>query len=340
MVQTSGKTGHKTSAKAAEQPSRERLPKHCMSRRFFLGGLACTALITAAPLPLPAGEQISILAATYPAFLACDTLLRDMPGIRLDLLVGAQTGCPHDYSMTPQDRMKLEEAHLFVMTGAGYEPFLDTDLLKRLSCQVVDCSRGLDLKDDEKDEHADHDDAGKGHHHGGLNPHYFSSPRMFAQMVQAVAGALCEKFPAMQPELAKRSGIIAESMKQLADGISLLGSSKVHLVLQHDTLSWFFKDSRCRTECILQEDDGEAPSAAMLLELIQNIKKAREAGEQYLLVGDSQYSDQVLTTLAKESGAGRIVLDSLVSGPVPVPAGYYEKTMRSNIELVRQALQA
>lgn len=310
------------------------------SRRFFLGSLACTGLMAAVPLPLRAEEKISILATTYPAYLACDTLLHDMPQCRLDLLVGAQTGCPHDYSMTPQDRMKLEEAHLLVMTGAGYEPFLDADLLKRLSCQVVDCSKGLNLEEEEKCGQADHDDDEHGHHHGGVNPHYFSSPRMFARMVQAVAGALSEKFPDTQPELSKRCGMIAEKMNKLGDDISLLGGDKVHLVLQHDTLSWFFRDSRCRTECILQEDDGEAPSAAMLLELIQAIKKAKEEGGQYLLVGDSQYSDQVLRTLAQESGAKKIVLNSLVSGPVPVPADYYEKTMRSNIALVQQALQA
>ncbi len=312
------------------------------SRRFFLGSLACTGLVTATPLSLLAEEQISILAATYPAYLACDTLLRDIPRFRLDLLVGAQTGCPHDYSMTPQDRMKLEEAHLLVMTGAGYEPFLDANLLKHLSCKVADCSRGLNLEEGEKSGQADHDDHEKnhGHHHGGVNPHYFSSPRMFAAMVQAVAVTLSQKFPDMHAELSGRCGIIAESMNKLAGSISLLGGDKVHLVLQHDTLSWFFRDSRCRTECILQEDDGEAPSAAMLLELIQTVRKARENGEQYLLVGDSQYSDQVLRTLAEESGAKKIVLDSLVSGPVPVPADYYEKTMRSNIGLVQQALQA
>ena len=316
------------------------------SRRFFLGSLACTALMATSPLPLRAEEKISILAATYPVFLACDTLLHDMPQCRLELLVGARTGCPHDYSMTPQDRMKLEEAHLLVMTGAGYEPFLDADLLKRLSCQVADCSLGLDLKEDGKDGQAAHDshendhERDHGHHHGGVNPHYFSSPRMFARMVKSVAGALSEKFPDLQPELSGRCGIVDDSMNRLGDDVSLLGGDKVHLVLQHDTLSWFFRDSRCRTECILQEDDGEAPSAAMLLELIQAVRKARENGEQYLLVGDSQYSDQILRTLAKESGARKIVLDSLVSGPVPVPAGYYEKTMRSNIALVQQALQA
>ncbi len=315
-----------------------------ISRRFFLGGLACTAMMAAAPVPLLAAEeQIRILASSYPAFLACDTLLRDMPQCRTDLLVDAQAGCPHDYSMTPKDRIKLEEAQILVLVGAGYEAFLDADLIKRLPCQVADCSHGLDLEEEEHGGHEDHDEAREkehGHHHGGLNPHYFSNPRMFAAMVQAVADVLAAKFPALQPELSQRSAGIAESMNKLCGSISLLGGDKVHLVLQHDTLSWFFRDSRCRTEAVLQEDDGEAPSAAMLLDLIQTVKKAGENGEHYLLVGDSQYSDQVLKTLAKESGAGSIVLDSLVSGPVPVPSGYYEETMRSNIQKVQQALQA
>lgn len=298
-------------------------------------------MMTAAPVSLLAEEPVRILASSYPAYLACDTLLHDMPQCRTDLLVDAAAGCPHDYSMTPQDRMKLEEAQILVLVGAGYEPFLDADLVKRLPCQVADCSHGLDLTEKEDDGHADHDDVkDHGHHHVGLNPHYFANPRMFAAMVQAVAGVLAAKFPALQPELSRRTAGIKESMNNLAGRISLLGGEKVHLVLQHDTLSWFFRDSSCRTEAVLQEDDGEAPSAAMLLELIQTIKKARENGEQYLLVGDAQYSDQVLKTLAKESGAGTIVLDSLVSGPVPVPAGYYEETMRSNILKVQQALQA
>ncbi len=307
-----------------------------LSRRLFLGGLAASVL-AAGGLPAFAQEQpaqggtdaaVHVLAATYPAYLACAVLLQGNQKFAVDLLVSQGTGCPHDYAMTPQDRIKLEEAKVLVLVGGGYEPFLDDKILKGLSCTVLDGAKLCAGKLAE----AGQDPLLKG------NPHYFASPRLFAGLVLALADALGKLHPDCAAEAAERSRAFSGRMEALANELCSLGEKNVHLVLQHDTLAWFFKETKCSLETVLQEDDGEAPSAAMLLSLSSTIKSAQEKGERYLLAGEPQFSGSVLDMLVKETGARKIVLDPLVSGVMPVPDGFYEKVMQDNVQKVRQAL--
>ena len=85
--------------------------KH-LSRRTALKSLAALA-IAAIPAPFlapsiaHAADKIRVLAASYPALLAARTALEGVDSFECSLLTDAQMGCPHDYAMTPQERMNL-----------------------------------------------------------------------------------------------------------------------------------------------------------------------------------------------------------------------------------------
>lgn len=322
------------------------------TRRAFISSLACAALCAGLPGRASATGPLLVLAATYPAYMACATLTDGLDGIRLDLLVEAQTGCPHDYSMTPQDRMKLEDADVLVLNGGGFESFLSSSLLASLSCTVVDASRCI--QDSEEawihDKHAHartaahwkaHGEASAevqdvdahGHHHGG-NPHYFTSPACFAIMVRTIAEVLACKLPHLAQVLKDRAVACAAKMAALSSEIKALHGENVHLVLQHDTMAWFFRTTRFTVDAVLQEEGDEPPSAASLVGLIKHMKE----GGKYLLIGEPQFPSQLLDTLAAETGAPRVVLDPMVSGNVPMPADFYESTMRANVERLKAVL--
>ncbi|MDO5536084.1 MAG: metal ABC transporter substrate-binding protein [Desulfovibrionaceae bacterium] len=321
------------------------------TRRAFLGSLAASAALAGLPGAAFAAGPLRVLAATYPACLACSAVMDGLPGMELDLLVAAQTGCPHDYAMTPRDRMKLEECDVLVLNGGGFESFLDDRLLSGLSAQVVDAGAGIDMsaapgpKEHEHDEHGheahDHEhegeheeEPGHHHHHGAGNPHYFSSPAAFAVMAGNVAAALGKKCPEQAAVLKERADALAVSMGALSADLQALPGEGMHLVVQHDTLSWFFRGTSFHIEAVLQEEADDAPSAAALLALVNRIK----AGGTWLLVGEPQFPGQVMDTLAAETGAKKIYVNPLASGPYPVPAGLYEKTMRENIAVLAAAV--
>ncbi len=337
-----------------------------MSRRAFLGAMGACALAGAMPAPLRADGPLRVLAATYPAWLACDAAARGVPGIEIDLLVAAQTGCPHDYAMTPRDRMKLEDCDVLVLNGGGFECFLDDGLLASLKCDVVDAGEGVGAElpaplfeaedgrghdDDHDHEHEreqgggqDHDeprqdhehDHDHGHNHGhAANPHWFASPSRFALMTANAASALAARRPERAGEIRARAEGLAARMAALAADMRAIGGDTL-VVAQHSTLSWYFADTSLRMAAVLQEEADEAPSAADLLRLIERMRR----GGAYLLAGEPQFPSQVMDTLAAETGARRVLIDTMASGDMAPAAERYETVMRENLARLAAALGA
>ena len=83
---------------------------NCISVLFRKGkhhGLAllCTLLVTAFAVTgaFAAEPKVRVLATTYPVYLLTRAVAQTSPDVQVDLLIPAQTGCPHDYALTPKD---------------------------------------------------------------------------------------------------------------------------------------------------------------------------------------------------------------------------------------------
>ena len=71
----------------------------------------------------------------------------------------SQTGCLHDYQLTPQDLKTLENADILIINGAGMESFLDDIISQYPNLEIIDASSGLNLLEDDIHSHDDdHDD--------------------------------------------------------------------------------------------------------------------------------------------------------------------------------------
>ena len=309
-----------------------------LTRRVFCQAVACVLLL--ATLLLPAGaraaDSLHILAATYPAYLATLTAVQGIDNVDCDLLVAASRGCPHDYAMSPQDRMKLESAQVLVLNGAGFEPFLDENLLASLKALKIEAGKGLpELAQIEPLAGPGHD---HGHGDGAGNPHYFSSPVRFSHMVSTIALDLSEEFPALKDALQANALAFAKKAQALEKEMDALSGARVQVVLQHDTLAWFFHDMHLPVEAVLQQGSEEGPSPALLLALAGRIRKD---GAPCLLVSEPQFAGKSLDVLARETSAARVELDPVVTGPVTfkgTAADYYLTVMQANISAVRAAL--
>jgi zinc transport system substrate-binding protein len=69
-------------------------------------------------------DRYTVLATTYPIYVAAQNILGDDDTVTLIRLQGAASGCLHDYQLSPSDRRAVQEADLILMNGAGAESFL------------------------------------------------------------------------------------------------------------------------------------------------------------------------------------------------------------------------
>lgn len=81
-------------------------------------------------------DKIKIVTSFYPIYIETLNVTKGIDGVVVENMTKPQTGCLHDYQMTPADMKKLENADVFIANGAGMESFLQ---------DVIDNQKNLNL---------------------------------------------------------------------------------------------------------------------------------------------------------------------------------------------------
>ena len=340
---------------------------NCNSALFCKGKvyallLICTLLASlfAVSGAVAAEAKVRVLATTYPVYLITRAVTQNSPDVQVDLLIPAQTGCPHDYALTPKDMQKLAKAKIVVINGLGLEAFLDKPLAAAGKITVIDSSKGVNaiVEDHDEGQHAAHGDADKahkedhghaaaaghdhghehehdhGHDHGGINPHAFASPMQAAVMARNIGRGLA----AAEPVAAKNCPEVAEAyaarLEAVGKRLAAVGANAANknVVALHDGMAYLVRDAGLNLVDVIQEDEEAQPSAARLLDLVKKIKESKPV----VLIGEPQYSEKPVRALSAETGVPAVQLDSLASGLTNVPLDYYETVMANNCAILEK----
>ncbi len=302
-------------------------------RAWLAAFILCSGLALAAPRP--AARPIRALCTTYPIYLFTRAVCQGSPGVAAELMLPSSLGCPHDYVMTPVDMRRLSEADLLVENGLGMEDFLEAPLRKaRPRLGVVDSSAGISGLIRMSPEPGA---AGGDHHHAGdFNPHLFASPRQAARIV----GVLAENFARLDPARAalyrKNAALFAARMNRLADEFKAAAAAfpNKRIVTQHAVFDYLARDSGLSIVAVVEEEPGQAPSAAGMLSIVREIREKKAAA----VFTEPQYPAGVGKTVAREAGIPVAVLDPAANGPANAEPSYYEAAMRENLETLKKVL--
>ena len=349
---------------------------NCISVLFFKGKvyallLICTLLASlfAVSGAVAAEAKVRVLATTYPVYLITRAVTQSSPDVQVDLLIPAQTGCPHDYALTPKDMQKLAKARIVVINGLGLEAFLEKPLAAAGKITLVDSSKGVKAigEDHDEDQHAasdsadkahkdDHDhaaaakgheaeheaehghghnhSAGHGHDHGGVNPHAFASPMQAAVMARNIGLALAAAEPVAAKNCPEAAEAYAARLETVGKRLAAVGANAANknVVALHDGMAYLVRDAGLNLVGVIQEDEEAQPSAARLLDLAKKIKESKPV----VLIGEPQYSDKPVRALSAETGVPAVQLDSLASGPANAPLDHYETVMTNNCAILEK----
>jgi len=145
--------------------------------------LACSE-----PPPPPAPERLEVVSLSRPVHWLVQRIAGDAVDARCLLPEGEDAGTWRPDAATIAS---LSEADLLIANGAGFEAWTNTASLPR--ARFVDTSADLDLLTREAVVHS-HGADGK-HSHGGVDPHTWMDPALFAQQADAVHAALLAASP-------------------------------------------------------------------------------------------------------------------------------------------------
>ena len=97
-------------------------------------------------------DEVLIVTSFYPMYIAALNVTDGIDGVRLVNLSEPQTGCLHDFQLTPADMQLLSTADAFVINGGGIESFMESVAKSYPDLPVISACDGIELIEEE-DEH-------------------------------------------------------------------------------------------------------------------------------------------------------------------------------------------
>jgi len=295
--------------------------------------LAQTIAILLAPASGQASNKpLTALCTTFPIYQITRNVTVGTTTLKVELMLPAQVGCPHDYALTPQDMQKVSRADALIINGLGLEEFLGAPIRKaNPRIRIIDSSDGIrNLLRYTQESESGHD------HHAGYNPHLFASPRMAAKLALAVAQGLKRLDPAGAALYDRNAALYAARLNALADEMQALGRmlANPRIVTQHGVFDYLARDIGLSVVAVVEAHGGQEPSAAQTLAIVRAIRNTK-AGAVFT---EPQYPDDIARTIAREAGIPAAVLDPVASGPAQAGLDYYEKIMRRNMATLKVTL--
>ena len=302
-----------------------------------------------------ADDMLTVVTSFYPMYIATLNIVDGVNGVRLENLSEPQTGCLHDFQLTPEDMKLLSTADVFVINGGGIEScfcgvgkavaqrggVVGGEDLARVSEDDADSDHDHDHDaDTESDSDHDHDheadaesDSAHDHDHGDENAHAWMSVPRYRTMVQTIASRLAEKDAKHADEYYANAKAYDAKLAVLEEKINSLKSltNGQNIIIFHEAYAYVADDFSMNACYLLDLDEERSVSAGEIKQVIGAIK---DDGVSVILA-EELYGKSMGDTVSRETDVHVIYID-------PLNRGEYDKDsyldgMEHNIELIKEA---
>lgn len=318
-----------------------------------------------------ADDMLTVVTSFYPMYIATLNIVDGVDGVRLENLSEPQTGCLHDFQLTPEDMKLLSTADVFVINGGGIESFMSDVAKAYPKLDVVEACENVALlseDDDETDGAHDHDhdtdaesdsdhdhdhdadaesesdhdhdhdadaesDSDHDHDHGDENAHAWMSVPRYRTMVQTIASRLAEKDAKHADEYYANAKAYDAKLAVLEEKIDSLKSltGGQNIIIFHEAYEYVADDFSMNACYLLDLDEERSVSAGEVKQVIGAIK---DDGVSVILA-EELYGKSMGDTVSRETDVHMVYID-------PLNRGEYDKDsyldgMEHNIELIKDA---
>lgn len=299
-------------------------------------------------------ENLLVVTSFYPMYVATDNVVTGIDGITLQNLSEPQTGCLHDFQLTPEDMRLLSKADVFVINGGGIEGFMadvasaypdltiieaceDITLLESENGHVHEAD-AHDAEADAADEHS-HDETESGHeghsHDEDGNAHAWMSVADYRTQVATIAQGLVAADPAHADAYLANQKQYDVKLAELQQEEELLAKQLdgMQVILFHEAYAYLAKDLDMDSCYVLNLDEERSVSAGEVADVLEEIS---ENGVS-LILAEELYGSDLGRLVESESDVTVLYLDTLNRGDYE--ADSYLNGMRENLSRIRDWLQ-
>jgi zinc transport system substrate-binding protein len=281
---------------------------------ILLVGMGLTGIYVSQSNEAEETGECTVVTSFYPMYIAAANVIGSAPGVTLKNLSEPQTGCLHDFQLTPEDMKLLSTADVFVINGGGIESFLEDVAEAYPELTIIQACKNTELLQEDDEE----------------NAHAWMSIAAYETQVQTIADALAKEDP-------QRADIYAQNANTYLDQLSALQVRQQALlektkgesvILFHEAYDYVASDYGMEVSFVLDLDEERQVSAGEVADVIAAIRRDHVT---YILA-EELYGKSMAETLQAETDVKVIYLD-------PLNRGAYEKDsylegMTKNIELL------
>lgn len=302
-----------------------------------------------------ADDMLTVVTSFYPMYIATLNIVDGVDGVRLENLSEPQTGCLHDFQLTPEDMKLLSTADIFVINGGGIESFMSDVAKAYPKLDVVEACEDVALlseyeadsdhehdhdADTESDSDHDHDheadaesDSAHDHDHGDENAHAWMSVPRYRTMVKTIASHLAQKDEAHAKEYyanAEKYDAKLAKLEKEQDNLKSLTDGQ-NIIIFHEAYEYVADDFSMNACYLLDLDEERSVSAGEVKQVIGAIK---DDGVSVILA-EELYGKSMGDTVSRESDVNVVYIDPLNRGDYDKDS--YLEGMEHNIELIKDA---
>ena len=312
--------------------------KYC----FVLVMLICISLVCAGfTAAYVAGENdasndggITIVTSFYPMYIATLNVVDGVDGIYLENLSEPQTGCLHDFQLTPEDMKLLSKADVFVINGGGIESFMTDVATAYPKLAIVEACEGLELISEDGEDDEVHDEHGEdGHDHGDVNAHAWMSVKLYRKQVANIANYLSQIDPSnakkYQENAQNYDGELAKLQDKQQKAINF--SNNQNIVIFHEAFAYVAEDYGINVCAVMDLDEERQISAGEVPGIISTI----EQNSVSYILAEETYGADMGRVIEAETDATVVYIDPLNRGDYDKDS--YLNGMDANIDKLTEA---
>lgn len=275
-------------------------------------------------------DVFSVSATTYPVYLLTQAVTEGAEGVEVTLVVDQEVSCLHNYTLTMQDMVRVEQADVLVLNGAGMEDFLSDVLAGRTT---IDASAGIKLLCPEEEDHSHEHDHGD--HHHDQDPHLWMDPLKAAEMAENIAAGLAALDPEQGELYTANAGAIRLELEQFhGEMTALLGEGDYDLVTFHDGFGYFAESFGLHLLAAVEEEEGSEASAKAIVEITHLVQEHHIPA----VFTEVNGSDATAKVICRECGVETYPLSMCMSGDGG-GLDAYMSVIQGNIETILEAYQ-
>lgn len=261
-------------------------------------------------------KEITVVTSFYPVYIAAMNVIGDAENVRLENLSEPQTGCLHDFQLTPEDMKLLSTADVFIVNGGGIETFMKDVASAYPELVIVEACEFVELLSDGDE----------------TNAHAWLGVSGYRDMVQGIAEGLASADSMHEPLYRKNAAEYDDKLEKLQEKQQevIRKLSGKNVVLFHEAFDYIAQDYGMNVSCVLDLDEERPVSAGE----VSGVLSAVRDENANLILAEELYGKGVAEAVQKEADVTVVYLNPLNRGEYEKDS--YLKGMEQNIKLLQE----